>query len=176
MKHVDMRKPPAEAGFSPRNPLRTKVAISPSGSGQMQPLTMNEAVQQNLKEVGIDIAFEVIEWNALLGIWRDGAKAPSNRGVTAINISYGAADPYSGFVRFLKTDLAPPVANNWGYFSDPDYDAVIDRLNETFDPTAQDALVAELHGKVVEDALFLFIAHDLNPRAMSRKVRGFVQA
>ena len=42
-----------EAGFTPRNPLRTKVAISPSGSGQMQPLPMNEAVQQNLKEVGI---------------------------------------------------------------------------------------------------------------------------
>ena len=172
----EARKLLAEAGFSPRNPLRTKVAISPSGSGQMQPLPMNEAVQQNLKEIGIDIAFEVIEWNALLGIWRDGAKAPSNRGVTALNVSYGAADPYSGFVRFLKTDLAPPVANNWGYFSDPDYDAIIDRLNETFDPAAQDALVAELHGKVVEDALFLFIAHDLNPRAMSRKVRGFVQA
>ncbi|WP_149535886.1 ABC transporter substrate-binding protein [Siccirubricoccus phaeus] len=172
----EARKLLAEAGFSPRNPLRTKVAISPSGSGQMQPLPMNEAVQQNLKEVGIEIAFEVIEWNALLGIWRDGARAPSNRGVTAVNVSYGAADPFSGFIRFLKTDLAPPVANNWGYFSDPDYDAIIDRINTTFDFAAQDRLVAELHAKVVDDALFLFIAHDLNPRAMSSKVQGFVQA
>ncbi|MDB5372480.1 MAG: extracellular solute-binding protein family 5 [Belnapia sp.] len=170
------RKLLAEAGFTARNPLRTKVAISPSGSGQMQPLPMNEAVQQNLKEVGIEITFEVIEWNALLGIWREGAKASSNRGVSAVNVSYGAADPFSGMIRFLKTDLAPPVANNWGYFSDPAYDALIDRINETFEPPAQDALVAELHGKIVDDALFLFIAHDLNPRAMSRRVKGFVQA
>jgi peptide/nickel transport system substrate-binding protein len=170
------RKLLAEAGFSPRNPMRTRVAISPSGSGQMQPLPMNEAVQQNLKEAGIDIAFEVIEWNALLGIWRDGAKAPSNRGVTAVNVSYGAADPFSGFIRFLKSDMAPPVANNWGYFSDPDYDAVMTRVYETFDPAEQDRMLAELHAKIVDDALFLFIAHDMNPRALSPKVKGFVQA
>src|SRR3712207_884323 len=53
----------AEAGFSPRNPLRAKIGISTSGSGQMQPMAMNEALQQMLKEVGIDIAFEVFEWN-----------------------------------------------------------------------------------------------------------------
>ena len=28
----------------------------------------------------------------------------------------------------------------------------------------------------VNDALFLFVAHDLNPRAMSRRVQGFMQA
>jgi hypothetical protein len=28
----------------------------------------------------------------------------------------------------------------------------------------------------VNDALFLFVGHDLNARAMSRRVRGFVQA
>ena len=31
-------------------------------------------------------------------------------------------------------------------------------------------------GFFITTALFLFVAHDLNPRAMSRKVRGFVQA
>jgi ABC-type transport system substrate-binding protein len=166
----------AEAGHGPRNPLKTKVAISPSGSGQMQPLPMNEAVQQNLKDIGIEVDFEVVEWNALLGLWREGAKAPSNRGVTAINISYAALDPYTAMIRFLKTDLVPPVANNWGYFSDPEYDAQMMRVYETLEPAAQDKLLQELHARIVDDRLFLFIAHDLNPRAMSRKVKGFVQA
>ena len=58
----------------------------------------------------------------------------------------------------------------------PDYDAVMARVYETFDPAAQDRLLAELHAKIVDDALFLFIAHDMNPRAMSQRVRGFVQA
>ena len=166
----------AEAGFSQRNPLRTKVAISPSGSGQMQPMPMNEAVQQNLKEIGIDVTFEVIEWNALLGIWREGARAPSNRGVSAINISYGAFDPFTAIPRFLKSDMVAPVSNNWGYFSDPDYDALMDRAWRAFDPAQLDALMAELHAKTVDDRLFLFVAHDMNPRAMSRRVQGFVQA
>ena len=170
------RKLLAEAGFTPRTPLKTKVAISPSGSGQMQPLPMNEAVQQNLKEVGIDVSFEVVEWNALLGLWREGAKAPSNRGVTAVNISYAALEPFTAIIRFLKSDLTPPLSNNWGYFTDPSYDALIARIYEAFDTAEQDRLVGELHAKTVDDRLFLFIAHDLNPRAMSPKVKGFVQA
>lgn len=173
---AEARRLMAEAGFTPRNPLRTRVGISPSGSGQMQPLPMNEAVQQNLKEVGIDVSFEVTEWNALLGLWREGARAPSNRGITAINISYAALDPYTALVRFLKSDLVPPLANNWGYFADPEYDALMTRIYETFDPTAQVALLQQLHAKIVDDRLFLFVAHDLNPRAMTRRVQGFVQA
>ncbi|MFC7691465.1 ABC transporter substrate-binding protein [Paeniroseomonas aquatica] len=62
----------AEAGFGPGRPLKTKVAISAGGSGQMQPLTMNEVVQQNLKDIGIEVDFEVLEWNALLVMRREG--------------------------------------------------------------------------------------------------------
>ena len=165
-----------EAGFSRQNPIRTRVGISPSGSGQMQPLPMNEAVQQNLRDIGIEVTFEVLEWNALLGIWRDGARAPSNRGISAINISYAALDPFTALVRFLKSDMVPPAANNWGYFSDPWYDDIMTRVYAEFDPARQAALLSELHARVVDDALFLFVAHDLNPRAMSRRVQGFVQA
>ena len=53
----------AEAGYSPDNPLQVKALISPSGSGQMLPLPMNEYVQQNLAEVGIEVEFAVVEWN-----------------------------------------------------------------------------------------------------------------
>ena len=166
----------AEAGFTPRNPLRTKVAISASGSGQMQPIAMNEALQQMLKEVGIEVTFEVFDWNTLLSTWREGAKSPSVRGCHAINVTYTALDPYTAMIRLLKSDLVPPAANNWGYLNDPAYDAIITKVYETFDPAAQDALLKELHDKVLDDALFLFVAHDLNPRAMSGKVKGFVQA
>ncbi len=48
----------AAAGFTPAKPLKTKIAISNSGSGQMQPLPMNEFIQENLKDVGILVDFE----------------------------------------------------------------------------------------------------------------------
>ena len=50
-----------EAGFSAQKPVKVKVQISASGSGQMQPLPMNEFVQQNLADVGIKIEFDVVE-------------------------------------------------------------------------------------------------------------------
>ncbi|MBW6396763.1 ABC transporter substrate-binding protein [Roseomonas sp. HJA6] len=166
----------AEAGITPRTPMRTKVAISSSGSGQMQVLPMNEALQQMLKEVGIEVTFEVFDWNSLLSTWREGAGAASARGCDAINVSYTALDPYTALVRLLKSDLTPPTANNWGYLNDPSYDAIINQVYQTFDTTAQDALLKQLHDKVLDDALFLFVAHDMNPRAMSTRVKGFVQA
>jgi len=166
----------AEAGITPRTPMKTKVAISSSGSGQMQVLAMNEALQQQLKEVGIEIDFEVFDWNTLLSTWREGAKSPAARGCTAINVSYTALDPYTAMIRLLKSDLAPPTANNWGYLNDPSYDAIIAKVYETFAPEPQNALLKQLHDKAVDDALFLFVAHDLNPRGMSTKVQGFVQA
>jgi peptide/nickel transport system substrate-binding protein len=118
----------------------------------------------------------VLEWNALLGIWREGAKAPSNRGVSAINISYGAFDPFTFAIRFLKSEMIPPAANNWGYFSDAGYDALMNSIYDTFEPGPQELLLQQLHAKAVDDRLFLFVAHDMNPRAISQKVKGFVQA
>jgi hypothetical protein len=35
--------------------------------------------------------------------------------------------------------------------------------------------LAELHAASVDDAAFLYVAHDVAPRAMSPKVKGFVQ-
>ena len=166
----------AEAGYGPGRPVRTRVAISASGSGQMQPLSMNEFIQQSLREVGIEIEFEVYDWNTLITVWQGGAKSPLARGCTAINFSYAAFDPYSAFIRLLKSDLTSPRGVNWGWFSDPDLDAMFAEVYATFDPAAQDALLKRVHERIVDGALFLFAAHDLNPRALSPKVGGFVQA
>ena len=104
----------AEAGYGSGNPLKLKIAISTSGSGQMQPLVMNEFVQQNLKDVGIDADFEVMEWMALLVASRIPANAPENkaRSIDAINVSRGFADPYSAFQRMVDSRFTPPRGAN----------------------------------------------------------------
>ncbi len=89
------RKLLAEAGYGPSKPFQTKILISASGSGQMQPLPMNEFIQQNLAEAGMKIDFEVVEWNTLINIWRAGAKHESSRGATGMNYSYFIQDPFT---------------------------------------------------------------------------------
>ncbi len=173
---AEAKKLLAEAGYGPGKPLKTKILISTSGSGQMQPLTMNEFVQQNLAEAGIQVAFEVVEWNVLINIWRAGAKDASTRGGTAMNYSYFIQDPFTGFIRHLQCNLAPPSGTNWGHYCDPDMDKMFDAIRTTFGPAEQTKVLQKVHEKFVDDALFLMVTHDVNPRAMSPKVKGFVQA
>ena len=109
----------AEAGFGPDKPVKIKMLISASGSGQMLPLQMNEYMQQNLKAVNIDVDFEVVEWQALLDLWRAGGKSPQIKGAHGVNISYTTQDPYSAFTRLMRSDLAAPTGVNFGYYSDP---------------------------------------------------------
>ncbi len=165
----------AEAGHSPAKPLTVKVQISASGSGQMQPLPMNEFVQQSLKQCGFNVQFDVIEWNTLFTNWRKGAKDPSANGANAINVSFSAMDPFFAMVRFVSTKTFPPVSNNWGYFGNDEIDKLVADARTTFDDKGRDAALAKLHARIVEEAPFVWIAHDVGPRAMSAKVKGVVQ-
>jgi len=169
------RKLMTDAGFSAAKPVKVKVQISASGSGQMQPLPMNEFVQQSLKQCFFDVSFDVIEWNTLFTNWRRGAKDPTANGAHAINVSYAAMDPFFAMVRFTSTKTFPPVSNNWGYFGNAEFDKLIADARTTFDDKARDAALAQLHKRIVEEAPFVWIAHDVGPRAMSSKVKGVVQ-
>jgi peptide/nickel transport system substrate-binding protein len=166
----------AEAGYGPNKPISTKILISASGSGQMQPLPMNEFVQQSLAEVGIKVEFEVVEWNTLINIWRAGAKHDISRGATGMNYTYFIQDPFTGLIRHVQCDLAPPGGTNWGYYCDPEMDKLLSEVRNAFDPAEQTRLLQKVHEKYVDDALFLMVTHDVNPRAISSKVKGFVQA
>lgn len=166
----------AEAGYSKDKPLKIRSIISPSGGGQMQPLLMNELIQQNLAAIGIEVEFDVRDWNGLLANWRAGAKDPGTNGATTTNSSYFSQDPFTALMRHVDSRLMPPKGTNWGYYSDPAMDALFDGIRTAFDPAAQLALIQQVHEKYVDEALFLFVAHDVAPRAMSPKVKGFVQA
>jgi peptide/nickel transport system substrate-binding protein len=164
-----------QAGHSAAKPLKVKVQISASGSGQMQPLPMNEYVQQNLKQCFFDVQFDVIEWNTLFTNWRKGAKDPSANGSHAINVSYAAMDPFFAMVRFTSTKTFPPTSNNWGYYGNDEFDKLIADARGSFEDRARDAALAKLHARIVEEAPFVWIAHDVGPRAMAAKVKGVVQ-
>ena len=164
-----------EAGYSAAKPLKVKMLISASGSGQMLPLQMNEYMQQNLKDAFFDVEYEVVEWQALLDLWRAGAKAPQVKGAHGVNVSYQTMDPFNAITRFMRSDLAPPVGVNFGYYNDPEMDKILKEAQLAFDPKDRDVALAKAHTHMVDDASFVWVVHDVAPRAMSKKVKGFVQ-
>jgi peptide/nickel transport system substrate-binding protein len=163
----------AQAGYGPSNPMKAKIMISTSGSGQMLPIPMNEFMQQNFAAVGMQINFDVVEWGTMLVAIRTDPKAAPSHGVQGINMSLSSVDPSTMF-RYYAKDSFSPVNYNWGHWDDPAVTDLLRKAQATFDTTDQNKLLAEAHGKIVDEAPWLFIVHDLNPRAMSKKVQGFV--
>jgi len=155
-------------------PCRVTLAISTSGSGQMQPLPMNELVKAQLEAAGFQVNLQTMDWNALLQVGREGRER--HQGVHGINISRSLQDPFNGMFRFVWSRQFAPAGSNWGHYRSPEMDTLIDSALSTFDPAARLALLRQIHERMSEDAVMLWVVHDLNPRAMSPRVRGFVQA
>lgn len=173
---AEARRLLAEAGFGPSNPVRAKIIISASGSGQMQPMMMNEAIQEMVRPLGIEISFEVVDWAAMVQSRLKGSRDASQRGLHGLNYSWVWVDPDFGFITALDSRKTAPRGNNWGYVEQPEFDAFSDRIRAEFDPAKQDQVVAEMHTRMVDECVWLWVVHDMNPRAMTARVKGFVQA
>jgi peptide/nickel transport system substrate-binding protein len=155
-------------------PCKVTFAISTSGSGQMQPLPMNELVKSQMEAAGFEVALETMDWNALTAVAREGIdKYPQ---YNAINVSRQTQDPFNALIRHVWTTAWAPKGSNWGHYSNPEVDKLIGQIFGEFDPTKRLSLLTKLNETMNEEAAMIFVAHDLNPRGLSPKVRGFVQA
>ncbi|MES2710225.1 MAG: ABC transporter substrate-binding protein [Pseudomonadota bacterium] len=173
---AEARRLLAEAGYNARNPLRITFLISTSGSGQMQPLPMNEAIQQQMRAAGIELTFDVVEWNQMRVQRTRGPLDPTARPLHAINNSMGISTPFDAFQRFFSCTMAPPEGLNWSGVCETALQALLDQAEREFDETRRDALLARAHEIVVDNAYWLWVVHDVNPRALRPEVQGFAQA
>jgi peptide/nickel transport system substrate-binding protein len=165
----------ADAGYGPDKPLSAKIMISTAGSGQMVPIPMNEYLQTNFKAVGINIDFDVVEWDTMLQGIRSNPTAPQSHGDQGINISLSWVDPAAMF-RYYDSKSYSPNGFNWGRWSDPRVDKLLEGAQASTDQAEQTKMLADAHSIIVDEAPWLFIVHDLNPRAMAANVKGFKPA
>ena len=164
----------AEAGYTSAKPLSFKIMISNSGSGQMLPLPMNEYLQQNLKEAcGVEVEFNVVEWQVLLTAARATPDAPSLQGAMALNVSSPSSDP-GVMARYFSSASFPPNGFNFEQWKDDLFDQALKSIEVETDPKTISAAYRVAHERLVDNPPWLYIVHDLNPRAMSPKIKGFV--
>jgi peptide/nickel transport system substrate-binding protein len=165
-----------EAGYTTQKPLSFKVLISTSGSGQMVPLPMNEYLQDNLKQAcGVNVEFDTLEWSVLFDSIRLTPDNPRLRGAMALNISLVSSDA-SVMARFFSSANFSPNGMNFEQWKDDKFDAALATLANSTDPATIEASYRAAHERLVDNPPMLFIVHDLNPRAMSKRVQGFVSA
>jgi peptide/nickel transport system substrate-binding protein len=164
----------AEAGYSATKPLAFKAMISNSGSGQMLPLPMNEFLQENLKDAcGVNVEFDVVEWQVLLTAARATPDSPSLQGAMALNVSSPSSD-VGVMARYFSSANWSPNGFNFEQWKDDEFDEALKTIAEATDPKVISAAYRKAHERLVDNPPWLYIVHDLNPRAMSPKVKGFV--
>jgi peptide/nickel transport system substrate-binding protein len=155
----------AEAGYP--SGFSMTVEYPTSGSGNMIPQPMNEALQQELAAVGIDVKLKPVEWSTLLGEFVAG-KFPA--GVQAMNISLTFLQESTWELAFASEG---PL--NLGGYSDPKVDALLAKAQTVVDPEARSKLYQEASALITRDAAWLFVVNDRNPRALAPDVHGFIE-
>jgi ABC-type transport system substrate-binding protein len=127
-----------------------------------------------LEEVGFKVDLQVMDWNALLTVGREGVdKYPQYGG---INITRSVQDPFNGLIRFVAKSQWAPAGSNWGHYEDAESETLIGQINGEFDEPKRNAMLEKLNERMNDQAVMIWVAHDVNPRALSPKLHGFVQA
>ena len=73
-------------------------------------------------------------------------------------------------------DNATPKGSNWGHWRSSEFDALLRKMEDASNQDEFRKAIAAMHEILVDDAPWLWIVHDRNPRAMTKQVQGFVSA
>jgi ABC-type transport system substrate-binding protein len=78
--------------------------------------------------------------------------------------------------RYFSSANFSPNGFNFEQWKDDVFDQALATLAEATDAAKIETAYRAAHERLVDNPPWLFIVHDLNPRAMSKSVRGFVSA
>ncbi|MCW2540228.1 MAG: ABC-type transporter, periplasmic subunit [Frankiales bacterium] len=149
------------------NGFSTTLSYPTSGSGNMVPTPMNEALQQDLAAVGIKVKLQPVEWASMLTDYFVG-KIPGNADMINISLSMQQEG-------FWNTWFGAGSGPNVGKYNNPKVQALFTQAAATLDDTKRSDLYAQAVKYITEDAPWVFIVDDRNPRVLAANVKGFIE-
>jgi peptide/nickel transport system substrate-binding protein len=155
----------ADAGYP--NGFSFTLSFPTSGSGNMVPIPMNEALQKDLAAIGVKVQLQPVEWASMLTNFFKGS-IPG--GADAINISLGFV-----LVSLWSLWFGSSSTDNVGKYANPTVDSLLAQTKAEIDPTKRAALFTQINAELIKDAPWLLVVNDLNPRVLAPNVKGFVQ-
>ncbi|GAB6928355.1 glutathione ABC transporter substrate-binding protein [Paenibacillus sp. JCM 10914] len=146
-----------EGGFSTTlwtndNPERVKIA---------------EYAQSKLKEIGVDVKIEVVEWGAYLAQTAEGKHDMFILGWSTVT----ADADYGLYELFHSKNVGLP--GNRTFTKNPDLDKLLEAGRQENDPDQRKAIYKEAQEKLVDIAPMLYIHHQEYLNGVSDKVEGF---
>jgi peptide/nickel transport system substrate-binding protein len=150
----------AEAGYP--NGFKTTLYIPNIGRFTKHSVVVKEM----LAKVGVDLELKVMDVSVFLDACRRGEPP-----MYTLSTS-GSPDTAYYLYRYLHSKNFPP-GTNYGYYSNPEVDALIDKAQMTVDPQKQKAMLVKIQKKVAEDSADLYLDHEKFFFVMKPNVKGF---
>ncbi|MFD0399623.1 ABC transporter substrate-binding protein [Kitasatospora sp. NPDC127121] len=156
----------AEAGVP--NGFSTSVTVPTGGSGNLLPVPIAEALQRDLAAVGIKVELRTTDWTTLIGAEAKG------------QVALGSDAVAQSTTLFQSEALLPLFIGSkspfWtGHYANPQVDELLASSAADADQAARQAGYRKALALVTQDAPWLFVVNDRNPRALSPRVQGLVQ-
>jgi peptide/nickel transport system substrate-binding protein len=159
----------AKAGFP--NGFKTQLYLPTAPRPYMpEPQRIAEAIQANLKDIGIDATLVPLEFAAFLKAVRNGEHPACLIGWTGDN-----GDPDNFTYTLLDKDSAvKPDAQNYSFWRDEHFHALMLRGQQTVDEAQRQAIYAEANALIHDQAPAIPITHSVVQFAFKSSVDGVI--
>ena len=156
----------ADAGYP--NGFSTTMWVPESGSGMQSPVAMATVMQSNLKAVGVTVALQTMEWGAYLAKLRS-----KEQELFALSWMAGSEDPDMVMYPLLHSSQWTPNGPNRALYKNEKFDELLGQARQVTDQAKRAALYREAQKILVEDAPWVFVDHEVQLAATSKRVQGF---
>ncbi|WP_326124439.1 glutathione ABC transporter substrate-binding protein [Metasolibacillus meyeri] len=151
----------ADAGFADG----FKTTIWTNDNPQRQNIAI--MLQEELRQVNIDAAIEVVEWGAYLA--KTGA-GEHDMFILGLSNPVGDADY---FLTQLFHSKNKGDSGNRTFYENAEIDALLDQAREEIDATKRLALYKELQDRLIEEAPMVYVHHQAYLSGVSEKIEGY---
>ena len=107
--------------------------------------------------------------------WRGGAKADMNKDVTATNVTHVTSDPFYAVTASSRRTRWRRSASTGAPTGTP-RSTSSRRAAEHLRSGQAGRAGGQIHAKAVDDAAMIWVYHDTTPRALSSRIKTYVQA
>lgn len=158
----------SEAGYP--NGFKTDLWAMPLPRPYMpQPDKIAAALQEDMKQIGIDAKIVTYDWATYLKKTEDGEQT-----MCLLGWSAGTWDPSTFMYTLLDGNNAKPPAENTAFYQNPQVDKLLEQTLAATDQTQRAALYQQVQQIVAQEEPYVPLVHSEPVMASSKKVIGFV--
>lgn len=155
-----------EAGYE--DGVEVNFIIPESGSGMQSPVEMATAIQSYLKEIGIEVTIERMEWGAFLDEANKGGRDVND--MWALSWTAITGDDDNTMTNLFSSNNIPLF--NSGYYENDKVTALLEEAVDETDMDKRGSLYQDASKIITEEAAMLFVDYANQTAATSSHVEG----